>query len=70
MDTTSQFCDFQCVLFLLRQLNLYERALSGNEQLPFIKTFVREFIQCRTSLSSAEAQRVFFFRVGWICWVL
>ena len=31
-------------------LNLYERALSGNEQLPFIKlkTFVREFIQCRT----------------------
>ena len=31
-------------------LNLYERALSGNEQLPFIKTFVREFIQCRTFL--------------------
>ena len=28
-------------------LNPYERALSGNEQLPFIKTFVREFIQCR-----------------------
>ena len=28
-------------------LNLYERALSGNEQLPFIKTFVREFSQCR-----------------------
>ena len=31
-------------------LNLFERALSGNEQLPFIKTFVREFIQCRTFL--------------------
>ena len=27
-------------------LNLYERALSGNEQLPVIKTFLREFIQC------------------------
>ena len=31
-------------------LNLYSRALSGNGQLPFIKTFVREFIQCRTFL--------------------
>ena len=31
-------------------VNLYERALSGNEQLPFIKTFVRESIQCRTFL--------------------
>ena len=31
-------------------LNLYERALSGNEKLQFIKTFVREFIQCRTFL--------------------
>ena len=30
-------------------LNLYERALSGNEQIPF-ETFVREFIQCRTFL--------------------
>ena len=28
-------------------LNLYERALSGNEQIPF-ETFVREFIQCYT----------------------
>ena len=26
-------------------LNLYERALSENEQLPFLKTFVREFSQ-------------------------
>ena len=29
-------------------LNLCEWALSGNEQLPLIKTFVREFIQRRT----------------------
>ena len=27
-----------------------ERALSQNEQLPFIKTFVQEFVQCRTFL--------------------
>ena len=48
--TARQFCDFQCTLFSAIDrvwLNLYERALSGNEQLPFIKTFVREFSQCR-----------------------
>ena len=31
-------------------VNLYELALSENDQLPFIKTFVREFIQCRIFL--------------------
>ena len=50
--TARQFCDFQCIPFLFSAidrvwLNLYEQALSGNEQLPFIKTFMRGFSQCR-----------------------
>ena len=34
-------------LFFGNRLSMVELAPSGNEQLPFIKTFVREFIQCR-----------------------
>ena len=51
--TARQFVTFSVFFFLFVVsdrgvwLNLYERAPSGNEQLPFIKTFVREFSQCR-----------------------